>query len=40
MINLYISLIKEGLRTIEQVPEKWRNEVKHKLEGGTNSWIG
>jgi len=33
MILLYVTLIKKGLRTIEQVPEIIRDKVVEKLEG-------
>ncbi len=32
MVNLYVSLIKKGLRTIEQVPITWRADVEKALE--------
>ena len=32
MVKLYVSLIKKGLRTIEQVPEVWRVDVEKVLE--------
>lgn len=32
MIDLYVKLVKEGLRTIEQVPERYRTEVQGKLD--------
>lgn len=31
MVNLYYTLVKEGLRTIEQVPLKYREDVQVKL---------
>lgn len=31
MVNLYVSLIKKGFRTIEQVPEVWRADVEKAL---------
>ena len=31
MVNLYVSLIRKGLRTIEQVPELWRADVEQIL---------
>lgn len=31
MIKIYASLIKKGLKTIEDVPEKLRDEVKSLL---------
>lgn len=32
MVNLYVSLIRKGLRTIEQVPITWRADVNKALE--------
>lgn len=32
MAKIYYSLIKKGLRTIEQVPSKWREEVQELLK--------
>lgn len=32
MIELYYTLVKEGRRTIEQVPERYRAEVQAMLE--------
>jgi hypothetical protein len=36
VVSLYFKLVKEGRRTIEQVPEKFRAEVQALLdvEGG------
>ena len=31
MVNLYVSLIKKGLRTTEQVPITWRADVEKAL---------
>lgn len=31
MANVYVDLINKGLRTLEQVPEKYRKEVKKLL---------
>ena len=31
MVNVYVSLIKKGLREIEQVPEVWREDVRKQL---------
>ena len=31
MVNVYVSLIKKGYRTIEQVPDVWRADVQKKL---------
>ena len=33
MVKVYVSLIKKGLMTIDDVPEKWREEVRKALEG-------
>lgn len=32
MINFYVNRIKQGKMTLEDVPEKWREQVKEKLE--------
>lgn len=32
MAQIYYNLIKAGLRTIEQVPLRWRTEVQALLE--------
>ncbi len=32
MVKLYVKLIRLGLRTIEQVPERFREEVGVRLE--------
>lgn len=32
MVELYYTLVKEGLRTIEQVPNKYRVEVQAKID--------
>ena len=32
MIKIYVNLIKKGLKTIEDVPEKLREEVTKMLE--------
>lgn len=32
MIELYYTLIKEGRRTIEQVPERYRAEVQAMID--------
>ena len=31
MVSVYVSLIKKGLRRIEQVPEIWRDDVRKQL---------
>ena len=33
IVNLYVKKIKAGKMTIEEVPEKWRAEVRRALEG-------
>ena len=32
MVQLYVDLIHKGLRTIDQVPERWREAVRAALE--------
>ncbi len=32
MVKIYVELIKKGLKTLEDVPEKLRAEVKRLLE--------
>lgn len=32
MVDVYVRLINNGLRTIDQVPILWREEVRTKLE--------
>lgn len=32
MVQLYVDLIRKGLRTIDQVPERWREAVAAELE--------
>ena len=32
MAQIYVNLINKGLRTLEQVPRLWREEVRHLLE--------
>lgn len=32
MVNLYCNLIKKGLFTIEQIPDRWRSSVIIALE--------
>lgn len=32
MVKIYVDLIRAGEMTLEQVPEKWRNEVRQALE--------
>ena len=33
MVNIYVRWIKAGRMTIEQVPERWREEVAAALGG-------
>ncbi len=33
MVKLYVSLIRKGLRTVEQVPERIREAVRNELGG-------
>lgn len=32
MINFYVNRIKQGKMTLEEVLEKWREQVREKLE--------
>ena len=32
MINFYVNRIKQGKMTINDVPERWREAVREKLE--------
>ena len=32
MVNLYADLIEAGLKTIEQVPTRWRADVQAELD--------
>ena len=34
MAQIYYNLIKKGLRTIDDVPLKWRTEVQAMLDAG------
>ena len=34
MAKIYAELIRKGLKTLEQVPTRLRDEVKRILEGG------
>jgi hypothetical protein len=34
MVDMYVRLVKEGRRTIDQVPEQYRAEVQTIIEGG------
>ena len=33
MVKIYVNLVKRGLKTIDEVPEKVRAEVEAELEG-------
>lgn len=35
MVKVYVTLIQKGLRTIDQVPERIRSDVRAILEAGT-----
>ena len=32
MVNFYVNHIKKGKMTIKEVPERWREEVRAKLD--------
>lgn len=32
MVKLYVKRIKAGLMTLDEVPERWREEVRKALE--------
>lgn len=32
MVKIYVDLIHKGLRTIDQVPAKWKDEVQKILD--------
>lgn len=32
MVNIYVRWIKAGKMTIEDVPERWREQVRQKLK--------
>lgn len=32
MVNIYVRRIKAGLMTLEEVPSRWREEVRKALE--------
>lgn len=36
MVKIYAELIKKGLKTLEEVPEKLRKKVQKILEEGDN----
>ena len=33
MVKVYVNLVKRGLKTLEEVPERLRAEVEAELEG-------
>lgn len=33
MVKVYVNLVKRGLKTLEEVPERLRSEVEAELEG-------
>lgn len=33
MVNVYVNLIRKGLKTLDDVPEKLKEAVKAKLDG-------
>ena len=37
MVAIYVNLVLQGKRTIEQVPAKWRAEVEKKLQELNNN---
>ena len=37
MVKIYYNLVKKGLKTIDEVPEKIREEVRKLLE--ENNWL-
>lgn len=37
MVDMYVRLVQEGHRTIEQVPEKFRADVQTIIEGGSTN---
>lgn len=37
MVEMYVRLVKEGRRVIEQIPEKYHVEVQSIIEGGDTS---
>lgn len=36
MIKFYVNRIKQGKMTLENVPEKWREEVREALENNAD----
>ena len=34
MVKIYVNLVKRGLKTLDEVPEKLRAEVEEELKGG------
>ena len=37
MVAVYVNLVLQGKRTIEQVPAKWRADVKKKIQELNNN---
>ena len=37
MVAIYVNLVLQGKRTIEQVPVKWRAEVEKKIQELSNN---
>ena len=37
MVAIYVNLVLQGKRTIEQVPAKWRAEVEKKIQELNNN---
>ena len=33
MVKVYVNLIKKGMKTIDDVPAKWKEAVRLELEG-------
>lgn len=33
MVNFYVKRIRKGLMTLDEVPERWREQVREALEG-------
>lgn len=33
MVNFYVKRIHKGLMTLDEVPERWREQVRAELEG-------
>ncbi len=34
MVKVYVKLIRQGLKTLDNVPPKWRDKVARELEAG------